>query len=443
MSDLSVLYKRADDAFAKRNYDYARDLYLQVIGLAPNETDARRKLYATLLMKFKEQGAPSKLTTKIFLGKTTLHLKTTKNPQSRVEIAQRHLLGSPQDASVRTSLAEALMELGHIDAALEEARIATETDPANGEANKLAASLMLKKGLVAEAKQALMRALKAKPEDRDAQKLLRDLDATATMQKGFETASSYRDVIKDKDQAEQLEKQTHLVKTEADIQAVMAKMLEAHRANPQDAKIIKNIADLHFEQRKDYLAAKEWYKKAIAINSFDSVLKDKVEDCEIRQMESQLKQAKERNDPNAGQLAAQKLAFEIRAFERRVADRPTETPPRFELGKRLYQAKNIDGAIREFQFSVKDPKHRVDSAIYLGNCFQAKKLYDLAETQYKNAEEGALGDDKLKYIWYNWALCCEQSGKRDRAVELLMRIVEKDYGYRDAAQRLEKLKAGP
>lgn len=442
MSELSVLYKRADDAFVKRNYDYARDLYLQVIGLAPNETDARRKLYATLLMKYKEQGAPSKLTTKIFLGKTTLHLKTTKNPQSRVDIAQKHLLGSPQDASVRTSLAEALMELGHIDGALEEARIATETDPNNADANKLAATLMLKKGLVDEAKQALMRALKAKPEDRDAQKLLRDLEATATMKKGFETASSYRDVIKDKDKAEQLEKQAHLVKTEADIQAVMSKMLEAHRANPQDVKIIKNIADFHFEQRKDYMAAKEWYQKAIALNPFDSVLKDKVEDCEIRQLEAQLKLSKDRNDPNTGKLAAAKLAYEIQAFERRVADRPTEAPPRFELGKRLYQAKNIDGAIREFQYSVKDPKYKVDSAVYLGNCFQAKKLYDLAETQYKNAEEGALGDDKLKYIWYNWALCCEQSGKRERAVELLMRIVEKDYGYRDAAQRLEKLKAG-
>ncbi|HLG42809.1 MAG TPA: tetratricopeptide repeat protein [Planctomycetota bacterium] len=442
MSDLTVLYKRADDAFGKRNYDYARDLYLQIIGLAPNETDARRKLYATILTKFKEQGAPSKLTTKLFIGKVHMQLAATKNPQSRVDVSQKHLLSDPTNDKVRTELAKSLGELGHGDGALEEAKIASECNPGNGDANKLLAALLLKKGQVEEAKQALMRALKAKPEDRDAQKLLRDLEATATMKKGFDNAQSYRDIIKDKSQAEQLEKQAHLVKTDADVLAFMGKLLELHKASPQDVKIIKQIAELHIDQRKDFAAAADWYRKAAALNPFDSVLKDKVEDCEIRRLEVAYQQAKARSDPNAAQMAAQKLAFETKAFERRVADRPTETPLRYELGKRLYLAKSLDAAIKEFQLSVKDPKHRVDSSIYLGNCFQAKKLYDLAETQYKNAEEGALGDDKFIYIWYNWARCCEESGKKDSAIGLYSKIVEKDYGYRDAAQRLEKIKAG-
>lgn len=440
MADLSGYYKRADQAFSKGNYDYARDLYLQILSLAPNECEARRKLFATLVKKFKEQGGRSKLTTKLFLGGTMGKLSLTKNPDKRIEIAQRHLLTDPMNDRVRAELAAALSEKGCPDGALEEARIATEINPRNPLANKLAAKILIEKGEPDQARACLTRAIREHPEDREAEKLLRDLEATATMKKGFEGAKSYREVLKSQDEAEFLEKQQHMVKTEEDFELLHRRLLKQHEENPQEVKFVKLIGDLYFEHRKDYRTAKEWYQKAARLNPHDSVLKDKVEDCDIRTYMARIKQAEAAKDPRLQEMRQKLLAFEIRAYERRVSDRPTDTLLHFELGLRYYRAKRIDEAIKEFQIAVRDPKRKVDSSVYLGNCFRAKRLFDLAEQNYRNASEGALGDQKLKYIWYHWARCREEWGKPERAIELYMKIVEKDYGYEDAAQRLETLR---
>ena len=73
MSDdtLKKLYDRGKEAFAKRNYDYAIELFRQILALAPNNVDARKALRICEVKKFEDIGYPSKFTTMALSAKST------------------------------------------------------------------------------------------------------------------------------------------------------------------------------------------------------------------------------------------------------------------------------------------------------------------------------------------------------------------------------------
>jgi tetratricopeptide (TPR) repeat protein len=443
MADLKQLYKKAEEAFTKRNYDYARDIYLQIVTTSPDESDARKLLRATLKRKYQEQGAPSRITQKIKLGTSTATLAVQKDPKNRAETAQKYLVEDPENANMRVVLASALLELGFRNGALAEAEIAAESNPNNHEALKIMGRVYMEMKKIPEAQAALGRAQKIKPDDRDIDKLLKDLMANATMAKGFDEKNvDYRQALKNKDQAAELERAHHLVKSDDDIRSHLSKLMELHQQNPNDVKIIVKIGEAYTDHKKDYKTAQEWYKKAVTAAPHDSTMKDRVEDMDIRMLDAKIAAVPE-GDPRRKELLVQKLTLEVKAYERRANDRPTDMQVRFELAVRYYRTGQTDKSIQEFQNAVKDPKRKLDAHVYLGLCFQKNKLYDLAEKNYSNAEEMAFVDEKKLQIWYNWGRCCEESGKNPKAIELYSKICEKDYNYRngDVAQRLERLKS--
>src|SRR6185295_10081707 len=151
-----------------------------------------------------------------------------------------------------------------------------------------------------------------------------------------------------------------------------------------DAKLPKKIGDLYFEKKKDYAAARDWYKKASQLAPQDSVLRDKVDDCDLKLWEVKVAAATKAADPKLNELRLGQLKAHIASFERRVSDRPTDMGLRFELGKAYYLGTMNDKAISEFQQSVKDPKKKSQSHLFLGKAFQKKKMFDMAD---KRSEE--------------------------------------------------------
>lgn len=440
--DVSTFYRRAEEAFAKRNYDYACDLYLQIIAMNPNEYDARKKLRQVLHRKYKEQGSPGGLSARIVQSKSLFALGLARKPEAKMEVAQKHLIQDPENAKMRTELARALWELGHKNGAMAEAEIACELDPSNVEAAKILGQAYLAARRISDAAAALERAKKAAPHDRELARLLKDLMANATLAQGFEKADAdYRQVLKDRAQSDQLELAQHVVLEESQVDSMLADLERRHAAQPGDANVVRKIAEILFEHKRDYLRAREWYQKLAAMHSFDTSLKDRVEDCEIKSMEVRIAQARSRGEDTTA-LREEKLRLEIQAYQRRVRDRPTDPGLRFELGRRYYEAGNWDEAISQFQASVKDPRRKCDSHTLLGACFQRKGLYDLAEDQYRRAESVSVTDAQKLQIWYFWARCSEEANKKSEAFELYKRIAERDYGFRDVAQRLQQMRAG-
>jgi len=78
----------------------------------------------------------------------------------------------------------------------------------------------------------------------------------------------------------------------------------------------------------------------------------------------------------------------------------------------------------------------------LGKCFFAKELYSEAQNQFHTALQRyeLSGDALAKELQYNLGLTLEKQGKLAEATESYSRIVQEDYQYLDAAERLGSLR---
>src|SRR5262245_25462384 len=156
-AEVDALYKRADEAFQKHNYDYARDLFHQILIFKPDHEKAHEALRVALIRKFQEQGATSKIKLIAMKGKIEVELKATKDPTKRSDVCLKYLNDDPTNAKVRAILAESLLVLGHSNAAGAEARMALLDEPVNVNALKILVQAYRNTGKVKEAQSALDR----------------------------------------------------------------------------------------------------------------------------------------------------------------------------------------------------------------------------------------------------------------------------------------------
>ncbi|MHC4606200.1 MAG: tetratricopeptide repeat protein [Planctomycetota bacterium] len=444
MAEVEQLYKRAEESFAKHSYDYARDLLMQILLLDPNHAQARKALRATILTKFKELGAPGKLKLMALKGKVKTELAVARNNLNRkIEICQKYLIQDPSNSDVRGILAESLYALGQILGAATEAEMAVESDPKNVPAYKVLASARSKLGDIRGAQEALTRGQQHAPEDRDMERLQRNLAAEATTAKGFVEAADakggYRAVIKDREQADVLERRQHLIKSSDDANVFIEDLEKEFKAKP-DYKTARRIGDTFLEFLKDPDSAAMWYRKAVELSPHDSVLKDRVENSQIRKFDMQIAEAEQKDDPSVKDLKVGRLKFMIQAYERRAKDRPTDMEVQFGLGRSYYAAGKsfLDKAIGAFQQAVRDPKRKCDSHYYLGLAFQKKGHFDMADQQFEHAlNSGVLGEDKRLSLIYQRATTQADGGNFAKAIELGKEIMQTNIGYRDISQLVE------
>jgi tetratricopeptide (TPR) repeat protein len=439
-AEIDALYKRADEAFQKHNYDYARDLFHQILVFKPDHEKAHEALRVSLIRKFQEQGATSKIKLIAMKGKIEVELKATKDPAKKSDICLKYLNDDPTNAKVRSILAEALLVQGHSNGAAAEGRMALQDEPTNVSALKTLVQAYRNTNKVKEAQSALDRVSTLVRDDRDLERLQRDLAAMQTMSAGFNSANTndFRRALKNADQAEELEKRTKLVQSDADFLRLLGELQQEMKESPSDAKLPKKVGDLYFEKKKDYASARDWYKKASQLAPQDSVLRDKVDDCELRILEVKVAAAQKANDPKLNEARLAHLKATIASYERRVADRPTDMGLRFELGKAYYIGSMNDKAISEFQQSVKDPKKKSGSHLFLGKAFQKKKMYDMADKQYVMAEQDVISQEIRLDIMYHRAKLAAEAGKLPAAIEMGNKIIEIDINYKDIAGLVEK-----
>ena len=111
---------------------------------------------------------------------------------------------------------------------------------------------------------------------------------------------------------------------------------------------------------------------------------------------------------------------------------------------RLKAAGNHAEAIRHFQEVLQDPRRKGQVSLELGECFQKIKQYQLAAQNYQTAVE-LLTDRELelrKRALYRAGVLAAGLGDADTARKHLATLAGLDFGYRDVAQRLDKLGSG-
>ena len=295
------------------------------------------------------------------------------------------------------------------------------------------------------------RILTINPNDLSAIKGGKDAAAALSVQKGgWEVADSYRDLIKNKDQAVSLEQQSRVVKSDEIIDNQIAELSAAVQAAPQSLDKSRRVAEL-YEQKQDYVNATEWYRYALGLSGgADPTIARKISDLQIRQIEADTKAREEYlaavpDDPEAPryraeleELKKQRAEFVLSEARGRVERNPTDLLAHYDLGLALMEAGEYQEAIGHFQRARSNPSVRLKSMGQLGQCYVARGMLDLAAKTLSDAvQELTVMDAVKKDLLYNLGGVYEKMGLPAKSIECLKQIYEVDYAYRDVAARVE------
>ena len=287
---------------------------------------------------------------------------------------------------------------------------------------------------------------RAQPNHAEAGRTIKNWEAMRSMtQRSTAVAGDFRTQLASDTGASKAEAMNRMIRTVDDAKEVLGYIEQDLAQNPADKQLWVKKGDIH-RRINQFAEAKAAFVKAQALDEHDFTLVIRLGDIAIEEAKLKVEAlSAPGQDPAALAAAkAERLQLEISEYRRRVERQPTDMSHRFNLGTRLIQNGDIDGAAAEFQKTVGDPKVRQESHRYLGFCFAKKNLLDLAVQQYTSFLSLALDDqsDKAKEVRYLRGRVLEDQGKRDDAIKDFERIVAIDLNYKDAATRLNKLRSG-
>lgn len=453
--DISKHLDKAAEAVRKKNFDYAINLYHQVLLLKPDHGDARRDLRQALVRRseYKKvppliaflQGAPHRLGM-LFGG-------LFKKPDQVAQAAESYLKNAPHNRSVNRALADALEKAGHPQSAVVVWEFLGQDEVVGDEALKRAGALYYSLKQMEKALGCYEAVLERSPRDSEAEKMRKNLAAEGVLSSGsYDPSKSSRELARNQDRKRELEVEQKIVTTE-DERVLLQRSLEEKLAENTGDKRARRALVEHHVKGRDYAAAIAALEQGLELAPDSYELRERLGDVRILDLEHQIREvrgAAEKGDEAARtdlvDLTREKQEFELEEFSRRVKQHPTDLDLRYRLGRLLLEAEQIDPAIEHLQHSIKDPRRRVDSLCGLGQAFQSKGMTDLARKQYESALEGLEpSSDRAIEITYALAVLQEQSGDLQGARSRYESIFEKDIQYKDVAARLEGLrkKAGP
>jgi tetratricopeptide (TPR) repeat protein len=227
-------------------------------------------------------------------------------------------------------------------------------------------------------------------------------------------------------------------------------LLQNIRDNPADVEPYLELADL-LEQEGQITDAEKLLSKALAASGNELKIQEHVEDRQLRWARSKVLIAEQRlakddspaNRETVEKLKRAQLRQEIEVYGARCSRYPENLTWKYELALRLKAAGKFPEAIRYFQEALKDVRRKGVISLELGECFQSIKQYPLAMQNYEAAVE-ALTDRELdlrKRALYRAGVLAAGLKDLDAAQKHLSAVAGLDYGYRDVAQRLDKLRS--
>jgi tetratricopeptide (TPR) repeat protein len=457
--DLSKHLKTAADAIKRRNYPVAIKTYGMVLGLQPDNGEARAGLRQALFKKV-EQKPASKVVAIIGGGVHLLIgglMRLFKQHAAAASAYERYLALDPLAEGANLKLGDSLMKAGFRKSALAVYRAYAEARPRCLEACRSAGALLYEAGEMPAALEMYELALKVNPRDQESLKARKDLAAEGALKAtGLADAKSSRDLIKDKEQQRKLEKTDRLQLSKAEIDKEIEELEEQLAERPQDVKVLVRMVDL-LEMDDDLSAAQGYLEQAVEQEPANSDLQNRLGTLRLRLQERKVQEAEARGDQSAAAFARKALEeARLVEYQRQVAQNPTDLELRFQLGKALLAVpqgeegaegkgdERLDDAIAALQQAVKDPRHKGEALFLLGQAFRRKGLSDLAMGQLQKAREAVGRSDAMaKEVLYAMGCVAEEMGQANEALGHFSTILEQDIGFRDVARKVDELKKSP
>jgi tetratricopeptide (TPR) repeat protein len=454
--DMRVLFTKGSEALSRENYDYAIALFNQVLEKEPGFFDCRKALREAQFRKagdggsgfFKRMMSGAGSSPQVAKAKMAM----SKNPAEAMAIAEQILNGDPNSTAAHRIIVEAAQALDLPHTGVLSLETLLKNSPKDkGLAIQFADALAASGGDASRGEQILGELLRARPGDGELSKALKNLSARKTMDKGGYSAleggqGSYRDILKNKEEAVSLEQEKRVVKAEDVAERLIGEYEDRLQTEPKNLKLVRSLAEL-YTQKKQFDRALELYDRIRNSEmGNDPSLERAIADTFGRRFDY----LGEQLDPSASDYAeqsakiqAEKLNFQISECQKRVEKYPTDLAIRYEMGVLYFQADKFSEAIAEFQKAQQNPHKRGPAMSYLAQCFAKRKMFDLAARTLQNAIKEKPGfDDEKKDLVYNLGCVFESMGKKEEAVEQFKIIYEMDIGYKDVAAKVDAFYAG-
>jgi tetratricopeptide (TPR) repeat protein len=449
--ELRMLFTRGSDALSRENYDYAIDLFTQILSKEPTNCDVRKSLRAAQLRKaggggglLKKLWGDAKSSPLIAKAQIPLH---AGNFAEALQIAEQVLNKEPQNSAAHRIVVEAATGMELPKTAVLSLEILHGSSPKDREVAIKFANALADTGDVVRAENILAALSHEFQGDTELSQALKNISARKTMEKGgydalAEGKGSYRDVLKDAEEAKKLEQENRQVKAE-DVAANLIKEYETRlQTEPTNLKVMRNLADLYV-QKKDFGRALEFYGKIkmTDVGAADASLDKAIADATARKFDHDLQQL-DSTAPDysekAAKIQAEKQAYQLSECQKRVERFPTDLQIRFELGQLYFQMGKISEAIAELQKAQTNPNRKVKSMNYLGQCYARRNMNELAVRTFETAlKEKLTWDEEKKELVYNLGSVLEKMGKRAEANKQYEEIYAQDIGYRDVAKKVD------
>jgi tetratricopeptide (TPR) repeat protein len=452
--ELRVLFTKGHDALQRDNFDYAIDLFNQVLAREPGLHECRRELRAAQMRKAGSGGGFIKkmwnsASASPLVGKGEVALR--RDPAEALQIAEQILNSDPYNSAAHRLIVKAATALQMPITSVLSLEILYHNSPKDKEVAIQLGNALANTGEVKRAEQILANLQATMPNDNDVAQALKDISARNTMDEGgYDTLSegtgSYRDILRNKEEAITLEQQNRVEKSEDVTQRLINEYETRLKTEANNLKLVRSLAELYAE-KKQYDKSLAYYERLKGSDmGNDSSLDIAIAETIKKKYDYQIAQLDTTGPDYADKVAvlqAEKQAYELSSCQKRVERFPTDLQIRFDMGKLYFQAGKISEAIAEFQKSQNNPHRRVASMNYLAQCFAKRKMNDLAVRALQSAiKEKPVLDDEKKELIYNLGSVFENMGKKEEAIEQFKIIYEVDSGYKDVAAKVEGYYSG-
>ncbi len=452
--ELRLLFTKGNDAMQRDNFDYAIDLFNQVLAKEPAVFDCRKALRTAQTRKagggsgfFKKMLSSASSSPLLAKGRMAL----SKDPAEALRIAEQILNGDPTSSGAHKLVVEAAAALELPKTAVLSLEILVSNSPKDRDVAIQLAHSLADAGQVGRAEKLLAHLSSMFPQDNELAQAHKDISARQTMDEGgydalADGSGSYRDILKNKEEAVSLEQQNRQVKTEDVVERLINEYETRLKTEPKNAKLLRSLAEL-YTQKQQFDRALSYYEqiKSSEIGA-DASLDRSMADTMVRKFDHQaslLDPGAPDHAEQAAKLQAEKQAYQLAECQKRAERFPTDLQIRFELGQLCFQAGKIGEAIQEFQKAQGNPHRRVAAMNYLAQCFAKRRMFDLAIRTLQNAlKEKVVFDEEKKELIYNLGCVLESMGKKDEAIKQFELIYEVDIAYRDVAAKVDAFYTG-
>jgi tetratricopeptide (TPR) repeat protein len=449
-------YQKGLSAFERKNFDYAISIFNQVLAQEPAFFECRQVLR---VCQHQKSGGSSSFFKKMLSGAGSSPLlakaQMQKDPLETIKTAEQVLNSDAKSMAAHKVLADAALAADLPKTAVLSLEIVVKNAPKDEEAQKNLARAYSAAGEGEKAEMVMAELMRQHPGDLKLADELKDISARKTLAEGGYDAlaggtGSYRDILKDKDRSVELEQEGRQVKTDDVAQRHIAKLEAELVQEPNNMKKLRSVAEL-YTQQKDFDRALATYNRIIEKEgAADSSLQKAIAETTIKKLD----QAMAQMDPQApeyaekaAQLKAERDNYILSEVKQRADRYPGDLGIRFELAELLFKAGKFSEAMPEFQKAQANPHKRLQAMAYLGQCFAARGMYDMAASQLQTAlKEKLVFDDEKKEMTYALASVFEKMSKLNEADELYKQICQVDMGFKDVMAKVEasyKRQSGP